>query len=160
MEVTQNAVSFFDKDPRISLLFQQVEKGDVDGYRQTIKELPDEIIALVDRVLAVVRPLIEEEYVRREYDHRAEALPYDNGSLWVLAKDEYGIVEFLAQANGWVSTHDIAQAVGGKGAAGRPRYPQWATVRCKKLVVRGILEGNERGEFRALRNALNVVEKR
>ena len=105
------------------------------------------------------RSILENEQEKRAYQNWPVAKLSSNGSRWVVPPEEYAIVELLSRQEGWLTSRQITEAIGGSGRSGRPRRPQWATTRGKNLVARGVLQMNEKGEFRALRNAMNVIEK-
>ena len=109
--------------------------------------------------LEPTRTILESEQEKSEDLNWPAAKLSSNGSRWVVPPEEYAIVELLSGQKGWLTSRQIAEAIGGSGRSGRPRRPQWATTRGKNLVMRGVLQMNEKGEFRALRNAMDVIEK-
>lgn len=160
-------------DPQLISSIGCMSTGDEVEIRASLQNLSDDLLDTFWKLAsdpsntmilnmgeksATARSLLENERGKREYQNRPEANLSSNGSRWVVPPEEYAIVELLTKEEGWMSSRRITEAIGGNGRSGRPRRPQWATTRGKNLVARGVLQMNEKGEFRALRNAMDVIE--
>jgi len=139
--------------------FQNLSEDLLNTFWILLNDPSNNMILDMGEKAVLARSLLETERRKREYQNRPEANLSSNGSRWVVPPEEYAIVELLTREEGWMSSRRITEAIGGNGRSGRPRRPQWATTRGKNLVARGVLQMNEKGEFRALRNAMDVIEK-
>lgn len=173
-ELLSNPADSTFMDPQLISIIGCISTGDEIEIRAGFQNLSDDLLDIFGKLLndpsniiildmgekaVPVRSLLENECRKREYQNRPEASVSSNGSRWVVPLEEYAIVELLTREEGWMSSRRITEAIGGNGRSGRPRRPQWATTRGKNLVARGVLQMNEKGEFRALRNAMDVIEK-
>ena len=173
-ELFNNSADRAKIDPRLIKLIDCVSTGKEDEIRTRIQNLPDDLLDTFSKLFdgrendlslmiiekaENVRSILENECKKRDYNNRPAAKVASNGSRWVVPPEEYAIVELLTKEEGWMSSRQISEAIGGSGRSGRPRRPQWATTRGKNLVARGVLQMNEQGEFRALQNAMDVIEK-